>query len=134
VRRGPVRVLVVDDQSTFREAASATIAVTPDFVLAAEATSGEAALALVAQGDVDLVLMDVNMPGIGGVTAARELRRAHPGLAVVLLSTYDPDCLPEEILRSGVRYLHKERFGPAALGRLAHDLLSGQSSDHADSP
>jgi DNA-binding NarL/FixJ family response regulator len=109
---------VVDDQATFRDAASAVIGVTNGFELAGEAATGEEAVDLLGRRAADLVLMDVNMPGCGGIAAARQLRQQHPELEIVLLSTYEPSGLPPEVAISSLGYLSKGTFGPAALTQL----------------
>lgn len=106
-----VRVLVADDQAPFRRAALAVIAATPGFALAAEASSGEEAVALAAQVRPDLVLLDVRMPGLGGVAAARRI--AAP--LTVLISTYRAEDLAEA---AGMPFLLKGDFGSAALRAL----------------
>ena len=115
----PVSVLIVDDQAPFRSAARAVLTVTPGFELAGEAASGEEALKLVDSTNPDLVLMDINMPGISGIEASREICAQHPEVVVVLLSTYDTDDLPVEATTCGAAtYVHKEEFGPDVLERL----------------
>jgi DNA-binding NarL/FixJ family response regulator len=121
-------VVVVDDQAAFRDAAAAVIGVTEGFELAGEATTGEEALALLGRRAADLVLMDVNMPGCGGLAAARQLRRDHPRLEIVLLSTYEPASLPPEVVEASLGYQPKATFGPAALTQ-----LWAARSDKADS-
>jgi DNA-binding NarL/FixJ family response regulator len=90
----PAAVLAVDDRPTFREAVRRLLAATPGMVLVGEASSGEQAVELVEQLKPDLVLMDVRMPGIGGVSAARRIKDAHPSVVVALISTNRPDELP----------------------------------------
>jgi two-component system invasion response regulator UvrY len=85
-----VRVLVVDEQAPFRRAARALLAEMPGFALVAEAESGEAAVLAAARLEPDLVLMDVNMAGIGGIEATRRIVAGRPETVVVLLSSY-PD-------------------------------------------
>jgi two-component system, NarL family, invasion response regulator UvrY len=114
----PVSVLVVDDLASFRRAAAAVIAVTDGFVLAGEAGSGEEAIAFLEQRPVRLVLMDVNMPGMGGIRAAEQIRRRFPDVVVALLSILHAVDLPPEALSSGVRSCHKDRFGPDELEAL----------------
>jgi DNA-binding NarL/FixJ family response regulator len=70
----PVRVLIVDDQVVFRDAAHAVIDATAGFASIGDASSGEDGVEQAERLRPDLVLMDVRMPGIGGVEAARELR------------------------------------------------------------
>jgi two-component system, NarL family, invasion response regulator UvrY len=114
-----VRVLVVDDQASFRRATAATLAAMDDFVMAGECETGESALDLIDDSRADIVLMDIHMPGIGGIEAARRLRAAHPGLVVVLMSTYDLEDLPAAASDCGaVAYLHKEHLSPELLSRI----------------
>ena len=86
-----VRVLVVDDQEPYRRAMGAVVAETDGFSVVGSVTTGEASLAAVAELRPDLVLMDVNLPGIDGIEAARRLAADGGGPVVVLLSTYDVD-------------------------------------------
>jgi DNA-binding NarL/FixJ family response regulator/class 3 adenylate cyclase len=82
-----VRVLVVDDQRPFRDAAAHVVAATPGFEVAGLAASGEEAVALAAELQPQLVLMDINLPGIDGLEATRRIVAAAPGIAVIALST-----------------------------------------------
>ena len=113
---GQVRVLVVDDQRPFRLAAAAVLRRTPSFALVGEAASGEQALELLAERTPDLVLMDITMPGMGGVEATRRLLAAAPGTVVLLCSTYPRSDLPPDAASSGAAaYLHKEELAPDVL-------------------
>jgi DNA-binding NarL/FixJ family response regulator len=84
-------------------------------VLVGEAASGEAALGFLQRHDVALVLMDVHMPGMGGVMAARQIARLFPRVAVVLLSINSQADLPAGALSLGTQFCTKEQFGPAKL-------------------
>src|SRR5690349_17935986 len=86
-----VRVLVVDDQEPYLRAMAAVVAETDGFTVVGSATTGEESLAAVADLRPDLVLMDVNLPGIDGIEATRRLTADPGGPVVVLLSTYDLD-------------------------------------------
>jgi CheY-like chemotaxis protein len=81
---GPVRVLVVDDQALFRRVMGAMVDETEGFVLVGCAASGEESIVSAGVLRPDLVLMDVNLPGIDGMEATRRLR-AHPTAAAVVL-------------------------------------------------
>ena len=114
-----VQVWVVDDQASFRLATAATVAATEGFVMAGECATGESAIELLRDGGAGIVLMDIHMPGIGGIEATRRIRAAHPDLKVLLMSTYDLEDLPAEAADCGATaYLHKEHLSPDLLTRL----------------
>src|SRR5688500_12803013 len=116
---GDVRVLVVDDQRPFRLAAAGVLRRTPGFVLAGEAGSGEDAVSQAREIRPDLVLMDIRMPGIGGVEATRQVLAEMPGTVVFLCSTYERADLPVDAADSGAAaYLHKEELRPELLTEL----------------
>ena len=109
-----VRVLVVDDQVAYRRALAAVVTETDGFAMVAETTSGEESLAVAAEVQPDLVLMDVNLPGISGIDAARRLTAGEDGPVVVLLSTYDEDEFDLEGCGASA-YVAKAAFGPDRL-------------------
>jgi two-component system, NarL family, invasion response regulator UvrY len=114
-----VSVLVVDDQLPFRLAARSVVRATAGFEVVGEATSGEEAVEQVVTLNPQLVLMDINMDGMGGIEATRRISAAHPGASVVLLSTYDAEDLPADARTCGaVAYVHKEEFGPDVLEKI----------------
>jgi two-component system invasion response regulator UvrY len=114
-----VRVLVADDQVPFRRAARYVLNATNDFELVGEATSGEEAVTLVDSLRPDVVLMDIKMPGIGGIEAARSITATHPETMTILLSTYREKDLPHQARTCGAAaYLHKSDFGGHALREL----------------
>lgn len=111
-----VQVLIVDDQPPFRAVARTVVGMTRGFSVVAEAESGERAVELAADLHPAVVLMDINLGGINGVEATRQITSALDGVVVVLLSTYDADSLPAGSDSCGAaRYLHKEDLSPAVL-------------------
>jgi DNA-binding NarL/FixJ family response regulator len=116
-----VSVLIVDDQVPFRAVARTVVGLTAGFAVTGEAETGEEAVALADTIAPDLVLMDINLPGIGGIEATRRIKAARPDTVVVLLSTYSEADLPADARDCGaVAYVHKEDFGPA----LVRDLYA----------
>lgn len=114
-----VRVLVVDDQRPFRLAVASLLRRDAAFELVGEAESGEQALDLAPGLLPDLVLMDITMPGMGGIAATAALRELLPEVMVVLCSTYARSDLPEAAATSGAAaYVSKEELAPRLLRSL----------------
>ena len=103
-----VRVLVVDDHPLFRKGLAATVEALPGMVLAGSASDGGAAVEAVRLDPPDVVLLDLAMPGMGGIDAAVEIGRIAPGVAVLVLTmSEDPESLFAAV-RAGARgYLLK---------------------------
>ncbi len=111
-----VRVLVVDDQEPFRDAAAAVIGATPGFAVAGLASSGEESISAATANRVDMVLMDVNLPGIDGLTATEQLRQLPEPPVVVLVSTHDEDEFADRVADVGAAaFLAKSQFGADSL-------------------
>jgi DNA-binding NarL/FixJ family response regulator len=114
-----VRVLTVDDQRPFRVAAAAVVRRAAGFELVGEAASGQEALRAVAELGPDLVLMDINMPGMGGIEATRAITAGEHPPVVFLCSTYQARDLPADAQDSGAAaYIDKEHLGAELLARL----------------
>ena len=114
-----VRVLIADDQAPFRSAAKAVVRMTPGFEVVGEADSAEAAVALVESLAPDLVLMDIHLPGISGIEAARRIAEARPVTITFLVSSYQAGDLPTAARSSGAAaYIRKEDFGAELLSAL----------------
>ncbi|MBV8735260.1 MAG: response regulator transcription factor [Solirubrobacterales bacterium] len=114
-----VGVLVVDDQAAFRRVARAVIDATPGFNPVGEAASGDEALAFAEQLHPDLVLMDVQMPGMNGFEVARQLRRSHPESVVVLISLDDIEGFEPAVASCGASaFVLKQDLAPRTLRRL----------------
>jgi DNA-binding NarL/FixJ family response regulator len=119
-----VRILLVDDQPAYLRAMISVVEESPNFVVVGEASSGEESLALAARVDPDLVLMDVNLPGMDGLQATRLLRASESPPVVVLLSTYDDDAGQRFMAESGAAaYVTKSSFGPDRLFEIWHGAV-----------
>jgi DNA-binding NarL/FixJ family response regulator len=132
-----IRVLVADDHPTFRRGLGALLASLPDVELVGEAVDGESAVELTTELQPDVVVMDLNMPGIGGVEATRRIVAGLPSVAVLALTMLDDDESVFAAMRAGARgYVVKGAdtddvlralesvargdavFGPAVAGRV----------------
>jgi NarL family two-component system response regulator YdfI len=104
-----IRVLVADDHLIVREGLRLILDAEPGFELVAEASDGVEALELAAASQPDVVLMDLRMPRMDGLTAIEQLREQQPQLAIVILTTFKEDTLMRRGLQLGARgYLLKD--------------------------
>lgn len=111
-----VQVLIVDDQEAFRSAARLVVDLADGFTVAGEAETGEAGVEMAAAIRPDLVLMDMNLPGIDGLEATRQIMTALPDTKVIGLSTYEE--FRERALAAGaVAFVSKSDFEPAVLSQ-----------------
>jgi DNA-binding NarL/FixJ family response regulator len=121
-RSAAVRVLVVDDQRVFRDVARQVIEATPPFELAGEASSGAEALSAVGELALDLVLLDVRMPGMDGIAVASCIRAFEAAPVVVLVSVEDRANVPLSLDSCGAAELvRKQDFGSSLLRRVWRD-------------
>lgn len=103
-----IKVMLVDDHELVRTGIGKLLNEAKGLKVVAEAASGEDALMLAKQTRPDVVLMDVSMPGIGGIEATRKLQRAQPRLKIIVLSMHHDDPFPSRMLQVGARgYLTK---------------------------
>jgi len=104
-----IRLLLADDHRIIREGLRLILETTEDFEIAGEAANGEEAVRLCAELEPDVVLMDLRMPGMGGIAAIEKITAFRPAIAVVILTTFNEDDLLLKGLRSGARgYLLKD--------------------------
>jgi DNA-binding NarL/FixJ family response regulator len=105
----PLRVVIADDQASVREGLVLLLGGLPGIDVVGAAADGEQALALVAEHQPDAILLDLHMPVLDGIGATRRLAAEHPGVAIVVLTTYADDGSVLEALRAGARsYLTKD--------------------------
>ena len=111
-----VRVLIVDDQEPFRLAARMVVELTDGFEVVGEAETGEDSVRMAAELQPDLVLMDVNLPGINGLDATRQILSSSDSVVVLLLSTYEEaEYAPRAAECGAASYIPKSAFGPDRL-------------------
>ena len=107
--RGPIRVLVADDQALFRRGLTVVLSVSEDIEVVGEASDGEEAVAKAQELTPDVVLMDVRMPRLSGIEAARHIRRILPATEILMLTVSDEEEDLYESVKAGANgYLLKE--------------------------
>ena len=105
----PLRIVVADDQASVREGLVMLLGGLPDIDVVGDAADGLRALELVAELRPDAILLDLRMPVLDGIETTRRLTAEHPGVAVVVLTTYADDQSVLDALRAGARsYLTKD--------------------------
>jgi len=105
----PIRILIVDDHAIVREGLRLILETVKDFVVIGEAADGSEAIDLAAELSPDVVLMDLRMPKMDGITAIQHLQEDRPEIAVIILTTYNEDEMMYKGLQAGARgYLLKD--------------------------
>lgn len=128
----PIRVLIVDDHEIVREGLRTLFLDEAEIRVVGEAASGEEAVASATTLRPDVVLMDLVLPGAGGVAAIRRLREQSPASQILVLTSFAGDRDVDEALRAGaIGYLLKD-VSRADLIRAIHDVQRGRPSLHAD--
>ena len=122
-----VRILVVDDHDLMRMGLVRMLDDVDGFSVIAEAGSGEEAVKMARKLSVDVVLMDVKMPGIGGVEATRRLLAVNESLKVIAVTSCDGELFPSRLLQAGaVAYLTK-KAQPDEVIKAINVVMSGKS-------
>ncbi|MHB9757171.1 response regulator transcription factor [Streptomyces sp. BYX5S] len=120
-------VVVADDQAAVREPLAAVLALSEDIDVTAAAANGTEVLTAVAAGPVDVVLMDLRMPEMDGIEATRRLTEDHPGVAVVVLTTFADDESILAALSAGARGYLTKNAGRQDILRAIRAAAAGQS-------
>lgn len=146
-----IRVLVVDDHELVRSGISRMLADNPDLDVIGQASSGEEAIELVREDRPDIVLMDIRMPGIGGLEATRRILRLDDSIRVIVVTACADDPYPSRVMQSGaqayitkgadiqemVRAIRKAHSGqryisPEIAQKMALKQLAGEKDDDGE--
>jgi len=123
----PTRVLLADDHKLIRSGLRLIVEQHPEFTVVGEADDGRQAVALAESLKPDVVVMDIGMPSLNGIEAAAQITKAHPGIAIVMLSMHSDEGYVLRALKAGARgYLLKDS-AEADLSRAIDAVREGKS-------
>jgi DNA-binding NarL/FixJ family response regulator len=126
-RPGPLRVVVADDQATVRDGLVVLLGLTDGIEVVGSAANGRVALSVVEQTRPDAILLDLRMPGLDGIETTRRLSERHPGVAVVVLTTYADDASIVDALEAGARSYLTKNADRADIAQTLRSAVTGLS-------
>ncbi|HEU5098352.1 MAG TPA: response regulator transcription factor [Roseiflexaceae bacterium] len=122
-----ITVILADDHAHFREGLRALVLVATDIAIVGEAASGDEAISLAAALQPDVILMDINMPGVNDIEATRRILHSSPHISILMLTMFDDDDSVFAALRAGARgYLLKGAL-KAEILRAIRGVSSGEA-------
>jgi DNA-binding NarL/FixJ family response regulator len=121
-----IRILIADDHPVFRFGLRSLLNAMPDTEVVSEVTSGEAAIEAAADLQPDLVLMDINMPGVGGIEATRRIRETNPGVRVLIVTMLEDDSV-FAAMRAGARGYMVKGAEPGEVLRAIRAVAGGEA-------
>ena len=122
-----IRLLIVDDHALFREGLRALFSAIEDIELTGEATKGQEAVDLAVEVQPDVVLMDIDMPGMNGVQATRAILRKTPSTGIVMVTMLEDDASVFSAMRAGARGYVLKGAQPKELIETIRAVASGQA-------
>ncbi len=124
-----IRILVVDDHPVVRDGLVAMLGTQPDFEVVAEASNGEEAVAKAARHHPDVVLLDLEMPGMDGVEALQHLQTHSPEIRAIVFTAFDTDERILSAVKAGAEgYLLKARRATSCSGPYGSSVKAGRCS------
>ena len=123
----PIRVLIVDDHAPFRAGLRALLTSVPDMEVSGEAADGEDAVREAAKLQPDVVLMDIQMPGMNGIEATRVIYQSSPHIGVIVLTMFEDDDSVFAAMRAGARGYLLKGADQAEILRAIHSVGSGEA-------
>lgn len=121
----PLRLLLADDHAIMREGLKQLLALAPDITVVGEAEDGQQVFDRVREGEIDLLMLDLNMPGPSGEDMVARLRMRHPALRVLVLSMHKEPQIAQRVLRAGADgYITKDQH-PEVLFQAIRKVAAG---------
>jgi len=123
----PVRVLIADDHALVREGIRKILSVEPEIEVVGEVTDGDEAIKFAREHQVDIILMDINMPKINGITACKVIKEEYPDVAVIALTIHDQEEYLFEMINAGISGYVLKDISPDKLVSTILDASEGKS-------
>ena len=123
----PIRVLIADDHPVYRAGLASLLTAAPDIELAGTTATGTEAVELARQTQPDVVLMDLQMPGLNGIEAIRRMVGGNPRITVVVLTMFDDDDSVLATMRAGARGYLLKSAGHEQIRRAVHAAADGEA-------
>ncbi len=120
-----IRVMLVDDHAVVRMGFKLLLQEAADIEVVAEAATGEEALKHYAELKPDVVVMDISMPGMGGLEAVTRLLAKDPGVKILILSAHEDSIHPKRLLKAGAAGYLSKRVAPEELIHAIHEVAAG---------
>jgi len=122
-----IQILIADDHSLVREGISALLKPYPEVSIVGEASNGKEAIEKASTLRPDIILMDIAMPGLGGLEATLEIKKKHPEIKIIVLTQYDDAEYVSRFLKSGVSGYILKRASGAELISAIRSVAEGES-------
>lgn len=120
-----IRVLIIDDHPLFRQGIKWSLETAPDMEVIGEAENGQEAIKLTERLLPDVVLVDINLPGLNGLEVARVIKRRDPRIGIVVLSVYEDDDQLFQAIKVGAAAYSSKDVHPDELLRLLREVAAG---------
>jgi DNA-binding NarL/FixJ family response regulator len=123
----PIRVLIVDDHAPFRAGLRALLTSVPEMEVAGEAENGNDAILGATSLQPDVILMDIQIPGMNGIEATRLIHQSHPHIGVIVLTMFEDDDSVFAAMRAGARGYLLKGADQAEILRAIHSVRNGEA-------
>jgi DNA-binding NarL/FixJ family response regulator len=121
-----IKVLIIDDHPLFRQGICWSLSVEKDIEVVGQAENGTEAIKLTESLNPQVVLLDINLPGLNGLEVARVLKRRSPRMGIIVLSIHDDDEQLFNAIKAGAAAYASKEIDPAELVRMIRDVASGR--------
>lgn len=122
-----INVLIADDHALLREGLVKILSLEPNIQIVGEAADGAQAIELAKTTDVDIILMDINMPNVNGITATKEIKSLKPDVGIIALTIHDQEDYLFELIRCGISGYVLKDVSPDELVKTIRGVAAGQS-------